>query len=126
MSKSRSRTARTKLPLTPKQQLAIERRKAERELADSLDGLREALLKVPENYRVRAAQALEMVLGGGHRFAVACAKAYISRDPWPSVPSRPALEFFITAENQIYDTNPRYKGHGWNDPDYEIPAAVSR
>ena len=108
-------------PLSTTQRLATERRKARRKLREHLEDIQEYIARVPENQRCRTAAALKTILGGGPVFAVACAKALISRT-WPLRYEEPELWAFIDEQNALFaQRQPADVVQRWNAPDYDLP-----
>jgi hypothetical protein len=112
--------------LTLNQQIALQRRAARRELSEALDEIARHLTKddepgaIPANYRARTAKALGIILHGGPVFALACAKAYLSRS-YP-LPHNDEIWSFIDEQNaQFAACVPSDIVARWNAPDYDLP-----
>jgi hypothetical protein len=118
-----------KKPLSPRQRLAIDRRRAEREYHENLRRIDELLSdprSVPPNYRTTTAGALSVILHGGHLFALACVKAFLART-WHTVPfdqGRAEVWRFIDEQNALFASRvePDVVTR-WNAPDYELVGA---
>jgi hypothetical protein len=118
-----------KRALTTAQRLAIDRRGQERELRHALAGIEETIRdgrKIPAQSRAKVANALCVLLDGGHLFVLACLKAYLTRT-WRKWDNPAEAWAFIDAENALFERtmidrwNDPDMVASWNAPDYEVP-----
>ncbi|MBA3638412.1 MAG: hypothetical protein M3541_19530 [Acidobacteriota bacterium] len=118
-----------KRALTTAQRLAIDRRGQERELRHALARIGETIRDerhIPAQYRAKVAKALCLLLNGGRLFAVACAKAYVTRT-WRKWDNPAEAWAFIDAENALFERTMIDRWNDpdmvarWNAPDYEVP-----
>ncbi len=118
-----------KRALTPAQRLAIDRRVQEHELRHALARIEETIRderQIPAQSRAKVAKALRVLLHGGPLFAVACAKAYLTRT-WRKWDNPAEAWAFIDAENTLFERTMIDRWNDpdmvarWNAPDYEVP-----
>ncbi len=126
--KPRTKPAK-KRALTTAQRLAIDRRVQEHELRHALAGIEEMIRDerhIPAQSRVKVASALRVLLYGGPLFAVACAKAYVTRT-WRKWDNPAEVWAFIAAEDERFERTMIDRWNDpdmvarWNAPDYEVP-----
>jgi hypothetical protein len=123
-----------KRALTAAQRAAVDRRVQERQLRESLADIETRIRDeryIPMHYRAKVAQALNVILHGGHPFVLACAKAYLTRT-WRKWDDAGEFWAFIDAQNALFERtmveqwNEPDMVASWNAPDYELSAEDTR
>jgi hypothetical protein len=120
-------TRRAKRSLTDNQRRALARRKSQGEIPETLTDIAFWLERTPEEWRSTALDALAVIIGSGHLFAVACAKAGMSRSnlrcrDWSPAPEN--VWAFIDRYNlEFRQVMPPDMIAAWSQPTYPEPAA---
>ena len=102
---------------------AAAKRLATLDTRDALTSIERTVLadpqRVPVNRRFKTANALAIIAGAGHLFAVACAKAYVRRT-WKQWDDRSRVWQFVDDENAAFAREMDAEMvASWNAPDYE-------